>query len=54
MTCSSLKSRSNSNATADTAGAPLGFGNVLFTKVAAPAVPFMTPVVEAPVEAFLA
>jgi hypothetical protein len=54
MTHRSLKRRSNPNATADTAGAPLGFGDVMFSKAATPVVPFVAPVVDAQAEAFLA
>lgn len=54
MTNRSLKRGSNSNATADTAGAPLGFGDVMFTKAATPVVPVVAPVIEAQAEAFLA
>ena len=51
----SLKHGSNSNATADTAGAPLGFGDVLFSapeKVAS--VPFFAAEAAPQAEAFLA
>jgi hypothetical protein len=55
MTYRSLKSRSNSNATTDVAGAPLGFGDVLFSvpeKVAS--APFFAAGAAPQAEAFLA
>jgi hypothetical protein len=54
LTSRSLKHWSNSNATTDVAGAPLGFGDVMFSEAATPVVPFVAPVVDAQAEAFLA
>lgn len=48
MTYRSLKSRSNSNAN-DTAGKPLGFGNVLFGQEMAPVIPLFAEPAPQPV-----
>lgn len=55
MTSRSLKRGLNSNATTDVAGAPLGFGDVLFSapEVATPVVAF-APQAAPQAEAFLA